>query len=506
MCAQTADLIIIGAGSAGIELARIASRSGQSVFLFEQGSGNGRHIFQKIPLMVGKAIGDKRFTTALQTIPQMGLNNRCLPMLMGRGLGGSSQINGNVAYVGPYQRYQQVFQPLGLDFKDELESISQSFDIEIERNHTWSDPLSNRFLNALETLGNPYTKDPDTEGAFSGASLLHVNTKHGYRFNHLDGYFSNAAHHKIKIIRSQKIEIGFKKQTASFVRCQTISGNDIFYASEIIICAGSIFSPSLLMEIGIGDAKTLKKSGLSVWHDLPMVGKNLKDHANLRLPFSCPMFDTLNQKTRGIKVIYEGLKFITRQKNTVFRGPGASAGINLATDDDIMKNALRIQLVHFTQNRGSIGKKGIVFETAQKASLGIYNLWPKSTGTIRLTTMGIQIDPGFMVVQDDLDITLHGLKIARSIIHKMGFHADENTNSDIEIIKNGVYSGYHLIGSNRMSIDETKGVVDPNFRVHGISNLSICDASIFPDHLSSHSYLPTIAIARKFANLRGWHN
>jgi choline dehydrogenase len=71
-------------------------------------------------------------------------------------------------------------------------------------------------------------------------------------------------------------------------------------------------------------------------------------------------------------------------------------------------------------------------------------------------------------------------------------------------MRNGVYSGYHLIGSNRMSLDATSGVVGPDFAVHGLSGLSVCDASVLPDHLSSHSYLSVIAMARMFGDIRGW--
>ena len=126
MSVQTADLVIVGAGAAGAELARMAALSGQNVVLIEQGMPNGRHIFQRIPLMVGKIIGNPRFVDAVQSVPQTAAGGRSLAVLSGRGLGGSSRVNGNVAYAGPLARYHHVFAPLGLDFTDVLRGLSQS--------------------------------------------------------------------------------------------------------------------------------------------------------------------------------------------------------------------------------------------------------------------------------------------------------------------------------------------------------------------------------------------
>lgn len=499
---RTADIIIIGAGAAGLELARIASITGQQVVLFEQGASSGRHIYQRIPLMVGKIIGNRQFVDAAVTTAQTSAGNRTLPVLTGRGLGGSSRVNGNVAYVGPAERYAHIFHPLGLDFTGILERLNS--DSSAPRPHTWNDALSERFLKAAESLGAAPVDDPDGHGAFGGASILHVNTKRGLRHNHLEGFCASAVHENIRVIRSTVQKITFDGPRATGVQYQNGATAKLIQAGEIILCAGAIESPLLLMRSGVGGAQMLTDANLPVHHDLPHVGKHLKDHANLRLPFSCPGHDTLNQKTRGAKAIWEGLKFIAGSKDTILRGPGASTGINIATSDNIFEDAFRIQLVHFTQDRSKISQKGIVFEKQQKASLGIYPLWPKSEGAVRVGAEGTQIDPGFLINDADVKTTLKGMAHARAMMQEMGVSPDLLNEPDDAILRSGVYSGYHLIGSNRMSLDATGGVVAPDFTVHGLSGLSVCDASVLPDHLSSHSYLPVIAMTRMFAQIRGW--
>lgn len=486
------DIAIIGAGAAGLELARLASGAGLNVVLFEQGTANGRHIFQRIPLMVGKIIGNKRFVDATESMPQTAAGNRKLPMLAGRGLGGSSRVNGNVAYAGPPQRYKIVFNSLGLNFDPVLAELAK----DPYRTHSWNDALTLQFLKAT---GNQ-VHDPDNSRDFLGASILHVNTKRGLRHNHLENYRKNAVHNHIRVVRSTAHKLVFDGLRAVGVQTR----DDVILANEIVLSAGAIGSPALLMKSGIGAAKMLESASINVQLDQPQIGKHLKDHANLRLAFSCPGYDTLNQKTRGLRAVWEGLKYLSGNKNSILRGPGASAGVNIAAGDNGMQDAFRIQLVHFTQDRASVGDKGIVFERQQKASLGLYPLWPKSTGEIRISAQGLQINPGFLTDPSDVKISLLAMEHARNLMADMGFKADPVSKPDKEILRQGVYSGYHLIGSNRMSQDAQTGVVGPDFKVHGLTNLSVCDASVMPDHLSSHSYLPTIAMARMFGQMRGW--
>jgi choline dehydrogenase-like flavoprotein len=142
------DLVIVGGGSAGLELARMATRAELNVALIEQGVSSGRHIFQRIPLMVGKIIGNSRFLDVWRSIPLTSAGGFARPILAGRGLGGSSRINGNVAYAGPRHRYTQVYDKIGLNFSDILRELSPGASNAAPRVHTWTDGLSELFLKS----------------------------------------------------------------------------------------------------------------------------------------------------------------------------------------------------------------------------------------------------------------------------------------------------------------------------------------------------------------------
>ncbi|WP_039017960.1 GMC family oxidoreductase [Halocynthiibacter namhaensis] len=477
----TADIAILGGGSAGVEIARMAALSGQKVLLIEQGRAGGNHPFQRIPLMVGKIIGNPHFVDSCASQPQAPLNDRQTPVLAGRGLGGSSRINGNVAYTGPIGRYHKVFAHLGLDFTKTLLDIRS----DAPRVTSWYDGLSQKFIKA----GEHHSHDQDLD--FLGAGHLFVNTKWGLRRNHFDR-FKAAKNVNIIHAKVEKLQLEGRR-----VQSALLEDGRRIQAGRFILASGAVGSPKVLMQSGIGPADQLEKHDISVQLDQPQVGAHLKDHANIRIGFSCDGHDTLNQKTRGIRAFWEGVKYCIPLQNSVLRGPGASAGLNLATGDPY-EDALRLQLVHFTQDRSKVAQKGIQFERTQGASIGIYQLWPKSEGRVALGPNGVTVDPGFFSDPRDIAAATEGVQNACDLVTKMGFQA-ENLRDDLRaLVKDRAYSGYHLIGSNRMANTSQDGVVGADFSVFGLDNLDICDASVMPDHLSSHSYLPTIAMARMY--------
>ncbi len=481
----TADIAILGGGSAGMELARLASAAGVKVLLVEQGRARGNHIFQRIPLMVGKIIGNRYFVDGSDSVEQAPLDGRQTPVLAGRGLGGSSRINGNVAFTGPLGRYKKLFDPMGLEFFKILEDIRR----DAPRVTSWHDALSAKFMAASGATS------PDHDLEFLGGSPLYVNTKWGLRNNHFDRFKPTQT---VQIICAEVSALGLEGRRV--VAAQLTDGRRV-QAERFILAAGAIGSPRLLMKSGIGAADQLQQAGLSVHLDQPQVGAHLKDHANVRIGFSCPGHDTLNQKTRGLRALWEGVKYAFPPQNSILRGPGASAGINISAGDPF-DDALRLQLVHFTQDRSQVAQKGIQFERTQGASIGMYQLWPNSEGAVRLAATGnaadVTVDPGFFADPRDVKVAVQGLEEARALVARMGFSVEDLGDDPAALVKARAYSGFHLIGSNRMALDADRGVVGPDFKVFGMDNLDICDASVMPDHLSSHSYLPTIAMARLY--------
>ena len=195
--------------------------------------------------------------------------------------------------------------------------------------------------------------------------------------------------------------------------------------------------------------------------------------------------------------------------NSIFKSPGASLAWNKSSFNkkNSMNDLVRYHLVHFTQERNLLSSKGINFQKAQRASIGCFQVFPKSEGSIFLNDIKkIQIDPNYLSHKYDRALAHKAYISAFNLLKKAGFSQIGNmlTFSEIEQnLESETYSGYHLIGTNRMSKDKGNGVVDENFKVFGTNNLYVCDASVFPDFVSTHQYLPTLAVSKIFSLQQG---
>ena len=510
---QGYDLAIIGAGACGLEIAKNASRSGLKVCLIEQGYSEGKSYLNKIPLLSGKLLQNDKHCLSFISEKQEGLGNRELPILQGTGFGGSSLINGNVAYLGFEKKFGEVFSFWQKHmFKRVKDQIYCKSDFSYKRDFGYSDELTNIFCKALNKSSVPEVDDLDN--FLEGWAKIHLNILRSKRYNFSNDFNENAEHKNImKLGNTRATKLLFRDNNASGVECENLltKSKIIINARKIVLSAGTIFSPLILMRSGIGDPKDVHKAGVPLKIQQKHVGKHLKDHANFRIEFDCIGFDTLNQKTRGLKLLIELTKYII-SKNSIFKSPGASLAWNKSSfnkKNDI-NDLVRFHLVHFTQERSLLSSKGIKFQKAQRASIGCFQVFPKSEGSISLENKNkIQIDPNYLSSKYDRVLTHKAYISAVNLLKKAGFckSTKDFLYHDIEKnIKSDTYSGYHLIGTNRMAKDKSSGVVDENFKVFGIKNLYVCDASIFPDFVSTHQYLPTLSASKIFCLKQGFLN
>ncbi len=510
MSNQVYDLAIIGAGTSGLEIAKNASRYGLKVCLIEQGQSRGKSYLNKVPLLSGKLLQNDKHCLSFTSQKQKGLGNRELPILQGTGFGGSSLINGNVSYLGFKKKFQEVFSfwPKNL-FQRIMDNIYDDTDFSYTREYGYSDKLTNIFCKTLDSMSVPEVKDLDN--LLEGWAKIHLNILGSRRYNFSNDFNENALHKNIvKLANTRAIKILFKDNYASGVECENreTKSKILINARKIVISAGTIFSPLILMQSGIGCPKDVYKTGVPLKLKQDHVGKHLKDHANFRIEFDCFGFDTLNQKTRGFKLLIELAKYIISM-NSIFKSPGASLAWNKSSfnkKNDI-NELVRYHLVHFTQERRLLSSRGIKFQKTQRASIGCFQVFPRSEGSISLNNMKkIQIDPNYLSNKYDKAIAHKAYISAIDLLKKAGFFEIGNklTYADIEQnIESETYSGYHMIGTNRMSKDKGNGVVDLNFKVFGTKNLYVCDASIFPDFVSTHQYLPTLAASKIFSLQQG---
>ena len=513
MSRQRYDLAIVGAGTAGLEIAKNASRSGFKVCLIEQGSSEGKSFLNKIPLLSGKLLQNDKHCLGFRSKKQAGLGDRELPILQGTGFGGSSLINGNVSYLGFEKRFEDVFSfwPKNI-FQRVKKHIYHNPNFSYNREFGYSDELTNIFYKTLNKIAVPEVADLDN--VIEGCAKIHLNIQGSRRYNFSNDFKENAKHRNIeKLANTRAIKIFFKDKYASGVECENLvtKAKIIVNAKKIILSAGTIFTPLILMRSGIGDPKDVCKTGAPLKIQQEHVGKHLKDHANFRIEFDCIGFDTLNQKTRGLKLFIEFFNYII-SNNSIFKSPGATLAWNKSSFNKkaSINNLVRYHLVHFTQERSLLSSNGIKFQKAQRASIGCFQVFPKSEGSISLDNKNkIQIDPNYLSNKFDRALANKAFRSAVDLLKKAGFakSGKDFINDEIErIIGSDTFSGYHLIGTNRMSKDKNSGVVDENFKVFGINNLYVCDASIFPDFVSTHQYLPTLAASKIFCLKHGFLN
>ena len=510
MSNQGYDLAIIGAGTSGLEIAKNASKSGLKVCLIEQGDSEGKSYLNKIPLLSGKLLQNDKHCLSFTSQKQTGLRNRELPILQGTGFGGSSLINGNVSYSGFKKKFEDVFSfwPKNL-FQGIMDNIYSNRDFLYNREYGYSDKLTNIFSKTLDSISVPEVGDLDN--FLEGWAKIHLNTLNSKRHNFTNDFKKNADHKNImKLANTRAVKLLFSNNDASGVECENLltKAKTTVNAKKIVLSAGTIFSPLILMRSGIGDPKDINKAGVPLKIKQEHVGKHLKDHANFRIEFDCDGFDTLNQKTRGLNLLIEMTKYAV-SLNSIFNSPGASLAWNKSSFNkkNNINDLVRYHLVHFTQERNLLASRGIKFQKEQRASIGCFQVFPKSEGSISLDNKKkIQIDPNYLSDNYDKALAYQAFKSAINLLKKAGFsrRGKDLLLDDIEQnIEVETYSGYHLIGTNRMAKDKDRGVVDLNFKVFGINNLYVCDASIFPDFVSTHQYLPTLAASKIFSLKQG---
>jgi choline dehydrogenase-like flavoprotein len=279
--------------------------------------------------------------------------------------------------------------------------------------------------------------------------------------------------------------------------------------AEILVTSGAIGSPRLLMLSGIGPADHLHGLGIPVAHDLPGVGANLQDHVDLCALAECTGPHSYDGVQRLDRTVLAGLQYLLTRT-----GPVASSlfetGAFWYADP-----AARSPDIQFHFGQGSGIEAGIVKLNGAGVTLNSAVMRPKSRGTVRLAsadpTVAPLIDPNYWAEPDDLDLSLRGLQMARDILRQPAlapYVRKEALPGDDVITRDALFdyacrmakTDHHPVGTCRMG-HGPMAVVDPQLRVHGLSGLRVCDASIMPTINSSNTNAPTIMIGEKASDM-----
>ena len=524
-----ADFVIVGAGSAGCVLANRLSADPKTRVLLIEAGGRDWNPWIHIPVGYFKTIHNPSVDWCYKTEPDPGLGGRSIEWPRGKVLGGSSSLNGLLYVRGQsqdYDRWRQMGNP-GWGWDDVLPLFRRS-----ENNERGADafhgnegplsvsnmriqrPITDAWVAAAQAAGYPF--NPDYNGADQeGVGFFQLTSRNGRRCSAAVAFLNPVkSRENLRIVThalTNRIEIEGNRVTGVIYSDRSGQQHRVKAKEEVIVSAGAINSPQLLMLSGIGDPDALGTHGIGVAAALPGVGKGLQDHLQARLVYKCNE-PTLNDEVANLwGQMRIGLKYL------LFRSGPMTMAASLATGFLKTRPDLETPDIQFHVQPLSAENPGKGADKFSAFTMSVCQLRPESRGEIRLRSADPRdypsIIPNYLSTKTDCDTAVAGVNIARTIARhapltskiSQEYRPNEDLpmgdyDATLEWVRHNTASIYHPTGTCKMG-QGLDAVVDARLRVHGIQGLRVADCSIMPEIVSGNTNAPAIMIGEKCSDM-----
>jgi choline dehydrogenase len=523
------DYIVVGAGSAGCVVARRLSDDPQNRVLVLEAGPTSDNFWIKAPAGMGMLFKSEKYNWNFFTEPVPTLSDRKIYWPRGKVLGGSSAINGLVHIRGDRRDFDH-WKCLGNDgwgWDDVLPYFKRS-----EHNSRGADefrgaegplavsdsifnhPSVIDFVEAAHRCGIPRIADFNA-GSNDGVGFLQFNIRNGVRETSYDAFLRSVRDRKNLDVKTETYvrRILFDGQRATGVEYS--QGGRIWKVAatrEVILSAGALNSPHILMLSGIGDGNMLQSQGIEVLRHAPGVGQNLQDHFTTRTQVLATPDSSYNKDLRGWRKYWQGIQYVTRKRGYLALGFSTVAAF-VRSSPAVEYPDLEISFRPMTFTFKSSGDA--VIDSYQGMSASVYRVRPASRGEILLRSADPMQPPAFipnyLSNPEDVDAAVTGMRYLRKILATeplasrvreeivpgAGIRTDEQL---VDYMRQEGQCAFHPVGTCKMGRDPMS-VVDAQLRVRGVERLRVIDASIMPTVTSGNTNAPTVMIGEKGADM-----
>lgn len=522
------DYVIVGGGTAACILAHRLTTSGAHTVLMLEAGGEPKSMWINIPAGFTKLLNDPVYNWRFQSEPEANTRGRTISVPRGKGLGGSSLINGMIfvrgqmqdydawaamgavgwsaGEVAPYFKRMETYKGGG----EQRGSDGPMHVTQVAERH----PLADAWLQAAEQDGQSLNADYNGERQ-DGFGYYQVAQKNGQRWSVVDGYLKPARQRKNLTLQTAAHVLKINVDAAHCTGVTYRKNGQEFTVKatrEVILAAGAVQTPQILELSGIGQPALLQSLGIAVVHAAPRVGENYIDHFATRMNWRVKNMQTLNETAQGWRVPLAALQYFTRRTGILTLGTGLVHGF-VKTRADLPTPDVQYFFMHASYANAAVRK----LDSAPGMTIGVTGLRPTSQGSIHIRSAdplaAPVIRPNFLATTEDRQTLVEGMKIARRLVGQpaLADYIVSEMNPGVAVQTDGQWLDfargngqtiYHPIATCRMGADsDDSAVVDSRLRFKGLAGLRIVDASVIPAMVSGNTQAAVMMVAERGADL-----